>query len=152
MSSCAQRTILTESELLPTNTGGKVWFVRSEAGKLSYVGVERKTSYGQNELETSVRTLLDGPTREESEQGIGSEIPRGTVLLSLSEKNGCMELDLSRRFAAGGGIDSIETRLEQLGKTVSSAVGEKPVFLNIEGQRLTMTPGEGIEIKQPINR
>jgi len=46
------------------------------------------------------------------------------------------EIDLSKRFASGGGEASMETRLEQLKRTVISVVGNRKVFLNVEGKRL----------------
>lgn len=95
--------------------------------------------------------LLEGPTAREENAGLGTEIPRGTILIDLKHNAKNVELNLSRRFASGGGTDSFETRLEQLRRTVASAA-EAPVYLNVEGKRLNVSEGEGIEIKQPINR
>ncbi len=125
--------------------------MHSKNGELSLVNVKRSALAATNKLEDAIRCLLAGPSTEEISRGLGSEIPRGTILLGLSEKNGAIELNLSRRFASGGGIDSIETRLEQVSRTVRAVAGRKPVYLNVEGKRLNMTPGEGIEIRQPIN-
>ena len=45
----------------------------------------------------------------------------------------------------------METRLEQLSRTVADAAGQSKVFLSVEGQRLSTYAGEGLEVKQPIN-
>lgn len=159
LSSCTQtRTILTDIEKdikkpLQSVTSLDLTFVKSESGEVNLVGVKRKSGVlRKNKLESAVRALLDGPTAEEIASGLGSEIPRGTILLGMNENNGAIELNLSKRFASNGGIESIETRIAQVAQTVKTAVGSQPVYLNVEGQRLTVTPGEGVEVKQPINQ
>ena len=97
-----------------------------------------------------ISELLYGPTQQEAQAGLGSEIPRGTVLIGVTKDDGRIELNLSRRFATGG-EDSIATRLEQLRRTVAGAAGNRKVFLDVEGKRLTEAGGEGLEVKQPIN-
>ncbi len=177
LSSCSQRLILEDvpknfpeiSKRIPTLTkhmaeihkdisnmadqnsaGSQIWFVKSNAGQMHLVGVKRNLI--GNKVESAVRALIEGPSKEEGEKGLGSEIPRGTLLLGVEEKDGGIEVNLSRRFASDGGTDSFETRMNQLSKTVSAVENTQPIYLNIEGHRLTMTQGEGIEVKQPINR
>ena len=128
-----------------------VWFVRAAQGGIKLVAVDRPIS-GRNKLEAAVQALLEGPSNQEAGTGLASEIPRGTILLGLNEKDGGMELNLSRRFAISGAADSMETRLQQLSRTVAAAADGRPVFLNVEGRRLTVTQGEGLEVKQPINK
>jgi spore germination protein GerM len=85
-------------------------------------------------------------------RGLSSEIPPGTALIKVSEDKGTgdITIDLSRRFVQGGGTDSFEARLEQVKRTVEGPAGGRPVYLNVEGQRLTAS-GDGLEVKQPIN-
>ncbi len=59
---------------------------------------------------------------------------KGSVIIK-SKDGGQIELNLSRRFASGGGASSFETRMEQLRRTVSAVAGSKKVYLNIEGER-----------------
>lgn len=177
LSSCARRTILSEigdhnlkhkidiersahsairtireskEKILPKNSEMDVWFVRSNQGEMALVPVQR--SFGASSINLAIKALLDGPSASESHTGLGSEIPRGTILLGIHEIPEGIELDLSKRFASGGGASSMEARLEQLSRTITPVAGGKPVFLAVEGKRLSMTPGEGIEVKQPINR
>lgn len=99
----------------------------------------------------AVEELLQGPSSNEEHSGLGTEIPRGTILLGVERNGANVELNLSRRFATGGGASSFETRIEQLRRTVMTAA-DAPVYLSVEGKRLNISEGEGIEIRQPLNR
>jgi spore germination protein GerM len=129
-----------------------IWFVKSSSGEgLKIVPVVRGPS-GGDRLEQALHELLDGPSAAEERNGLGTEIPRGTILLSIKHSGHDIEVNLSRRFALDGGTTSFETRLEQLRKTVAQVAGQADVYLSVEGKRLNMEEGEGIEIHQPINR
>jgi spore germination protein GerM len=128
-----------------------VCFVKSEASGLAMINVARKASRGDR-LQQAVEELLRGPNSNEEKTGLGTEIPRGTILLGMNRKGNDIELNLSRRFASGGGSTSFLTRLEQLRKTVAGPAGAANVYLSVEGHRLNVEEGEGIEIHQPINR
>ncbi|MBX9951569.1 MAG: GerMN domain-containing protein [Candidatus Obscuribacterales bacterium] len=161
LTGCAERKILTGSadpqqmHAEPTvqaelvgNTA-EVWFVKPGSETLDLVKVSRKLS-GKDKLEAALIELLHGPTGEEEAQGLATEIPKGTILLGVRAIDDDYEIDLSRRFAASGGGASMETRMEQLKRTVVSVVGEHKVFLNVEGKRLVAS-SDGLEIQQPIN-
>ncbi len=150
LSACSTRTIL--GDLTGEDNGRKlhIWFVKTAGDQLTLVEVSRQSGRGDS-VKQSVEDLLTGPSGQEIQAGLGSEIPRGTILLGVEEKAGTIELNLSRRFASGGGSSSLETRIEQLRRTVTDSAGSKKVFLNVEGHRLTSASGEGLEIKQPIN-
>lgn len=155
--SCTARTILHGMKNLPEPSGSSsahqvnVFFVKGDQDGLKLVPVSRIVS-GNDRLQAAVSALLSGPDEAESGRGLGSEIPRGTILLSVKRRGTDVELDLSRRFASGGGVESLETRLEQLRRTVRSAEKWHNVYLSVEGNRLTIAAGEGIEVHQPINR
>ena len=155
LTSCTSRTILHGNSGRPNlNLTGKkvsVWFVDTKQGNLRMVPVQRAAA-SADKLKEAVESLLAGPTNSESQRGLGSEIPRGTVLIGLRRNGNAVELNLSRRFATGGGTMSFETRMQQLVKTATAADTSGDIYLNIEGQRMTISPGEGIEIPQPINR
>lgn len=129
-----------------------VWFVKpSSSGDAKLVPVERPVN-GKDRLSVAVHELLDGPSADEDKAGLGTEIPRGTVLIGINKDGGNIELNVSKRFATPGGTSSFETRLEQLRRTVASAAVDAPVYLDVEGKRLNVSEGEGIEVRQPINR
>ncbi|MBY0356863.1 MAG: GerMN domain-containing protein [Candidatus Obscuribacterales bacterium] len=156
LNSCAvERTVLSESDKgtkreTVKQQSTKIWFVKTNDQGAELVAAER-VLVGEDKLESAVNELLRGPSANEIALGYGSEIPRGTILLSVKEAGDKVELDLSRRFVAGEGATSFETRLNQLAKTAASVANGKEIYLNVEGERLTMTQGEGIEVKQPIN-
>ncbi len=109
-------------------------------------------------VQGAVDELLKGPSASEEAIGLGSEIPKGTVLISVSglkDKPGIV-LNLSKRFISGSGAGSFEMRLEQLKRTVnevvSSGSNHEDIYLNVEGERLTQATGDGIDVAQPINR
>lgn len=125
-----------------------IWFARESKGAVQPYSVER-TLDKKEPLRSAVSQLLEGPTDGERKLGIKSEVPVGTVLISLKKKDDVVELNLSRRFGAGG-VDSIETRLQQLELTIKEVAGHDKVFLDIEGKRMT-SAGDGLEVKQPLN-
>lgn len=128
----------------------KIWFVKPINDQLSLVPVIRTLS-GSDQLAEAVEQLLSGPTSNESDAGLSSEIPKGTTLLGVKRADGDVELNLSKAFASSGGGRSLETRIEQLSRTVSTLAGSQKVYLAIEGERLSASPGDGLEIKQPLN-
>ena len=129
-----------------------VWFVQSTATGLKTAAVSRHKIRGVDELEQAVKALLEGPSDQEEKRGFGTEIPRGTVLISIKRDGQNVELNLSKRFALTGGTTSFQTRLQQLQRTVAHAERHANVYLDVEGKRLNIEEGEGIEIPQPINR
>jgi spore germination protein GerM len=154
ITSCTQRTILHGGKVhTPAKTANAyaVWLVQADDEGLKMVPVRRPSRPG-DKLKSGVEALLAGPSAEELKKGLGSEIPRGTVLIGMDRKGSNVELNLSKRFALGGGASSFETRLLQLSRTVTPLAGRDNVYLSVEGKRLDISPGEGIEIKQPINR
>lgn len=156
LSSCQGRLILTETARGVTrldkkiNGAGRVWFVKMNNGEPRLIPVKRKVE--DSSLYSAVKSLLAGPSDDESKLGYGSEIPRGTILLGVNKDHGAIEVNVSRRFCSGGGISSIETRLDQISRTISDAEPAKDVYLSVEGKRLSVIGGEGIEVKQPINK
>jgi spore germination protein GerM len=126
----------------------RIWFAREGKGSVQPFAVEREIDK-KEPLRSAVNLLLEGPTEAERKSGIKSEVPVGTVLISLKKKDDVVELNLSKRFGSGG-VDSIETRLQQLELTIKEAAGHDKVFLDIEGKRLT-SAGDGLEVKQPLN-
>lgn len=154
IASCTQRTILHGGKVhapAKTSSAYAVWLVEANSEGLKMVPVRRPSRPG-DKLKSGVEALLAGPSADELKKGLGSEIPRGTILIGMNRQGNNVELNLSKRFALAGGASSFETRLLQLSRTVTPLAGRDNVFLCVEGERLNISPGEGIEIKQPINR
>lgn len=136
---------------VPRGRESRIWLVKAEGGNIDLVAVSRP-KMAEDALTSALEELLKGPDRSESESGIGSEIPRGTILLGVKRNGHQVEVNLSRRFAAGGGPTSMETRLDQLARTVKEIAHDDDVFVDIEGERLSATSADGLEIAQPINQ
>ncbi len=158
VSSCTTRTILNGRDAIDSLTAApkpetvRVWLVKSEGDAVRLVPVDRPVSRLHNDrLKEAVTELLGGPSAEEAKAGLNTEIPRGTILLDIHRQGANLELNLSRRFQSGGGADSLETRLDQLSRTVADAAGADKVYLSVEGERLSTAAGEGLEVKQPLN-
>jgi germination protein M len=93
-----------------------VYFVRGERGALVHRVVPARTP-----ASAAVRALLAGPTAAERRRGYSSAVPSGTRLLGLTVKRGLATVDLSNRFASGGGSTSMNWRLAQLVYTFDSS-------------------------------
>jgi spore germination protein GerM len=160
LSSCSHHTSLPKAERHITGQikghsdsearEMKIWFVKPVNDQVSLVPVIRTLTHG-DQLAEAVEQLLSGPTATEKDAGLSSEIPKGTTLLGVKRSDGTVELNLSKDFASSGGGTSLETRIEQLSRTVSDLAGSQRVYLAVDGERLSTTPGDGLEIKQPIN-
>lgn len=142
---------VVKGEYVPRGKNLNIWFVKEKAGNLELVAVSRP-KIATDALSSALEELLQGPDKSDYNAGIGTEIPRGTILLGVKRHDGNVEINLSKRFAAGGGPTSLETRLQQLARTVKDIEGNNvDVFVNIEGERLTAASADGLEIAQPIN-
>ncbi|MBX3074167.1 GerMN domain-containing protein [Candidatus Obscuribacterales bacterium] len=142
---------VTAEPYVPRGKDLKVFFVREANNQLDIVPISRP-KYSSDALTGAIEELLQGPDNTEVSKGVGTEIPRGTILLGIKRSGDNVELNLSKRFAASAGPTSMETRLEQLSRTVKAVEGDVDVYVNIEGERLTATSADGLEIAQPINQ
>lgn len=145
-----QADSVTDTKTEKKKKGITVWFCKANDDDIELVPVVRSKT-GTDDLHSAIDQLLMGPDNSEAENGLSSEIPKGTILLDIKEDGENIELNLSKRFSSGGGPLSIETRLKQLSKTVGTVVGDSKVYLNIEGTRLSAVGADGLEVTQPIN-
>lgn len=102
-------------------------------------------------LESALRALMGGVLNSEDLQGLYTEIPKGTRIISFSDDGNKIAINLSKEFEGGGGAQSIQARLLQVVKTVNAYTKEKPVYLYIEGKMAEYLGGEGIFVEQPLN-
>jgi len=127
----------------------KIAFLSGD-GSIEYVTrtAKNKTLY------SALALLLKGPTDEEKAHGIFTEIPPTARLISVKkdEAQNSIIVNLTREFGEGGGTQSIQSRLDQIVKTVNIYAGPLPVYLYLDGQKAQYLGGEGIYINQPINR
>ncbi|MFH7029052.1 MAG: GerMN domain-containing protein [Heteroscytonema crispum UTEX LB 1556] len=99
-------------------------------------------------LEAAFQDLLKGPT-----EGTGSTtIPQGTKLLGLKVGNDGVHVNLSEEFTSGGGSASMTGRVGQVVYTASALNPNANVFIEVNGKKLEVLGGEGLEVDQPLTR
>ncbi len=94
--------------------------------------------------------LLKGPRVKEKEESYFTEIPDSTQLLEVRETPESIIINLSKEFEAGGGSETMIYRLKQVAYTILDIEDEKPVFLELNGEKVKYISGEGVEVPQPL--
>ena len=141
-----------EKQEEPVLTKADIYFVKLQGSSEVYIPVQKEfqeTNDLQN-FEEVIKTLLEGPAALGKFQGLYTEIPQNTKLISVKEKNNAYIINLSDDFEYGGGTESISTRFMQLVLTAVNAADGKDVYLQINGSMAEMLGGEGMMIKQPL--
>jgi len=101
-------------------------------------------------IENVITFLLKGPMLSEAREGVYSEIPQGTDLISIKRNKNKLIIDLTSKFEEGDGIQSIENRIKQLSKTVKAFENDKEIYLYINGKQAEYLGGDGVYVKQPL--
>jgi len=99
-------------------------------------------------LEVAFNTLISGPDSE----GVASGIPEQTELLAVDVESDGVHVDLSEDFTYGGGSASMIGRLAQVIYTATALDPDAPVWIDVEGEPLTLLGGEGLIVGQPMTR
>lgn len=100
----------------------------------------------------AVQALLAGPTSAERAAGFSSAVPAGTAFLDLDIAGGLATVDLSGRFASGGGSLSMQLRAAQLVHTLTRLPSVTKVALRLDGRPVTALGGEGVDVSPPMTR
>jgi len=129
-----------------------VYFVRTFDNEFKLMPVRRKIYEEEDKLKVALGELLRGPDKNEKERGYNTEIPKNTELIELKETPERITINLTRNFETGGGSASMTLRVEQLTNTVLDTVENKPVYLELDGERVKHVGGEGVIIPQPLTR
>ncbi len=121
------------------------------------VPVERTLAAGRAVVTAAVESLLAGPTDEEARpaggsQGLTSAIPAGTSLLGITISGAIADVNLSGRFASGGGSASMFARLAQVVYTVTQVPTVTGVTFRLDGRAVTTFSSEGIVLSRPSER
>lgn len=126
---------------------GSVYFLRGE--KLLPA---RRDLGGPAVAASAVRALLAGPSAAEREAGMSTTVPDGTELRGVNLAGGTATVDLSGRFASGGGTLSMTGRLAQLVFTLTQFDSVERVDLRLDGESTRVFGGEGIILDHPQTR
>ncbi len=117
-----------------------LYFLRGES-----LGVaERRVPHTTAPATAAMEALLAGPTAAEQAAGLTSAVPGGTRLLSLSIDGTTARVDLSARFAAGGGSVSMQARVAQVVYTLTRFSTIKAVDFMLDGVLVEALGGEGL--------
>ena len=130
-----------------------IWFNRGEA----LVPVDRVVP-DTGDLEAAaadaVRSLLEGPSNDEREDGLTTAIPVGTRLLGLEVGDDRIAtVDLSGEFETGGGTAAMRARLGQVACTLDGVVALDIVDgtrFELDGKPVSVFSGEGIVLDGPV--
>jgi len=133
-----------------------VFFVRYDAGGHAgtLVPVRRRVPPGgaDGRLRTALRALLAGPSPEERQRGLVTEIPPGTDLHDVRVHGKGVVVDLTPAFGGGGGSTSMVARVWQVVYTASQVRGIPEVQILLDGRRVRTLGGEGVVIGTPLRR
>jgi spore germination protein GerM len=99
-------------------------------------------------LALAFSNLMGGPNSE----GVATGIPEQTELLALSVESDGVYVNLSEDFTDGGGSASMIGRLAQVIYTATAFDPDAAVWIDVEGEPLTLLGGEGLEVRQPMTR
>ena len=130
-----------------------IWFNRGEA----LVPVDRVVP-DTGDLEAAaadaVRSLLEGPSSDERDDGLTTAIPVGTRLLGLDVGDDRIAaIDLSGEFETGAGTAAMRARLGQVACTLDGAVALDIVDgtrFALDGKPVSVFSGEGIVLDGPV--
>lgn len=127
-----------------------ITFIKPTAQRSEQIKVNRllkqATTDKKQVLLSSLQYLLNGPTPEEAEQGLFSEIPKETTLLGFEILADAININFSEEFASGGGAYSLQSRWKQVTTTVHGVYPDKKVKLLIEGQPDETLGAEGLTV------
>ena len=100
----------------------------------------------------ALEALLAGPSDEERDAGLTTEIPDGTELLDLAVADGTATVDLSGAFDDGGGSASMQARVAQVVATLTQFPSIERVAFRLDGEPVTAIGGEGVAVDPPLGR
>lgn len=98
-----------------------------------------------------VRVLFEGPTADESSRGLTTDIPSGTVLLSLDVNGTTATADLSKAFGDLGGSEQV-LAVAQVVYTLTASRHIDGVRFTVEGRTVEVPDGSGSLSSRPRTR
>jgi hypothetical protein len=131
----------------PALTDVKIYLLRGER-----LAIAHREVPGPATLRGALAELLAGPTSDELERGLHSEVPVGTRLLDVALTDGLSTVDLSDDYAAGGGTLSMTARIAQVVFTATQFENSDRVLFWMEGRPIEFFGGEGIVLGEPVAR
>lgn len=114
------------------------------------VAVPREVTTSLPRAEIVLRTLLAGPTGNETDRGLTTAIPNQTRLLGMDTFGGVAEVDLSQEFQAAAASEGFLLRVAQIVITLTTLGSITAVRFSIDGQVASVpTDRDGI-VQRPV--
>jgi germination protein M len=127
----------------------ELWFV-DEEGFLAVASRTEPFEPGVGSI--ALTRLLEGPSGDEADAGLGTAIPDGVELNGLSIGGGVATVDLSSDFEAGGGSLAETLQLAQVVYTVTQFDTVDSVRFELDGEPVEFFGGHGIDVRDPQTR
>ena len=136
------------------NRTSKLYFTKiAGSEEIKFITVNRKVSYIDTPLTETLRSLLNGPSKEESTSSIITNIPGNTKLISVYIKDNTAFINLSKEFEYNSfGKESTLAQIKQLVFTATEFDSVKYVQILINGEVKKYLGGEGVMINKPYSR
>jgi spore germination protein GerM len=138
----------TDGTTTPAQSSVAVYFLRD--GKVS--PVRRTVAATPAVARAAITALLQGPTEEESTDGLSSAIPEGTELRDIALSDGVATVDLGGSFDDGGGSASMLGRVAQVVATLTRFPSVERVAFRVDGEPVETIGGEGVVVDPPLGR
>lgn len=127
----------------------EVWFAYGE----HLFAAQHEVETGPAVARAAMEELLARPSEFEANAGVATNVPPGTRLLGLTIEDGLATVDLSEEYGStGGGTMGESMAVAQVVYTLTQFPTVKGVAFEIEGTPLEMTPGHGIDLRDPQRR
>jgi germination protein M len=141
-------SVTTSSTLTGDTTTIEVYFSRNE----KICAATRIIAKTQLVGAAAMKALIQGPTSDERQAGMVSNIPDGTTFLGLDIANGVATVDLSKEYESGGGSLSMFMRLAEVVFTLTQFPSVEGVDFKLDGEPISVLGGEGIIIDHAMGR
>ena len=138
----------TDGTTTPAQSSVAVYFLRD--GKVS--PVRRTVAATPAVARAAITALLQGPTEEESTDGLSSAIPEGTELRDIALSDSVATVDLGGSFDDGGGSASMLGRVAQVVATLTRFPSVERVAFRVDGEPVETIGGEGVVVDPPLGR
>lgn len=125
-----------------------IFFVRGER----LVPSRRRVEGAPGRAEAALRSLLDGPTRQERAAGIATELPSSVSLLAVEIAGDTVIVDLSGEFQEPATPERIALRVAQVTWTLTEVSGVREVAFAIDGEPVSVTTDDGMTVDRPVRR
>ena len=127
----------------------KIYFFKS--GNL--FAVERPLKVDKAVLKETIAELLSGPTEEEKEQGVTTQLPKDIKALGFKLRRRTAIINFNRKLeACSGGSARLQGMVAQIVYTATEIPGIDKVWIWIEGEKEVVLGGEGLVLDHPLSR